>query len=90
MAVMLKNARMEPKTTEEAKELLSLRQLWTAWILRRSCSARQWIGLAKSCHNTQTFLDARGAREAGQSASSDNTPKDAMRELMDLPDLPTA
>lgn len=91
MAATLKSARMELKTTEEAKELLSLAAALdgmdlTAFVLgpamdraRKVLSEHANIALTREAQAKLASLLVQPA-----------APTDAMRELMNMPDLPTA
>jgi uncharacterized protein (DUF1778 family) len=91
MAATLKSARMELKTTEEAKELLSLAAALdgmdlTAFVLGPAMDRARKV---LSEHASIALTRDAQARLASLLLQPPE-PTDAMRELMNLPDLPTA
>ncbi|HEU4372962.1 MAG TPA: DUF1778 domain-containing protein [Telluria sp.] len=91
MAATLKSARMELKTTEEAKELLSLAAALdgmdlTAFVLGPAMDrARKVLS-----EHTSITLTREAQAKLVSLLLQPTEPTEAMRELMNLPDLPTA
>ena len=89
MATTLKNARMELKTTEEAKELLSLAAALdgmdlTAFVLGPAMDqARKVLS-----EHANISLTREGQAKLVSLLLQPTEPTDAMRELMNMPDLP--
>lgn len=90
MAATLKSARMELKTTEEAKELLSLAAALdgtdlTAFVLGPAMDkARRVLSEYASIS-----LSREGQAKLAELLQQPTAPTDALRALMNMPELPT-
>jgi uncharacterized protein (DUF1778 family) len=91
MATTLKSARMELKTTDEAKQLLSLAAALdgmdlTAFVLGPAMDkARKVLS-----EYANISLTREGQTKLANLLLQPTAPTDAMRELMNMPDLPLA